>query len=63
MASPGRLLPLLESYGLHSEGRRADGSGGGVSNLRSALALRVHNNIQHLWRLVGLDHAVGCLGL
>lgn len=63
MWSQSRFLPFLESYGLHSEGRRADRGGGGVSNLRSALALRVHNNIQHLWRLIRLDHAVGRLGL
>lgn len=63
MSSQLRLLPLLESYGLHSEGRRADRGGGAVSNLRSALALRVHNHVQHLWRLIGLDHAVGRLGL
>lgn len=63
MWSQSRLLPFLESYGLHFEGRRADRGGGGVSDLRSALALRVHNNVQHLWRLVGLDHAVGRLGL
>lgn len=54
--APGAILPFLESHRFHSERRRT-----GTQRrfeLRNTLALRVHYNIDNLWSLSRLDHAV-----